>query len=311
MLIYKYSEKENKDPSIPDLQVIDNITGKTEGYSMKSVNSPAIGTRENIRVLSRIEDGGLCVDILQYEEMHGIRNLQMANNMWFMKEQNIKVRQVACYLTNSSVKIQAGEMSYYQGPMQMVSGMTLGNAIGKAVKGAVTGESAAQPVYSGSGTLVLEPTFKHLIPIVLSPGEQIIVDKGMFYLASDTVRIEPYMVENVSSGLLGGKGWFQLSLTGPGLVLIETLVPLSEINFVNLNNDVLRVDGNFAILRTGNINFTVERSAKTFAGSVASGEGLVNVYRGTGQVWVAPIMKVYTALLYGHDVAHLDMNNYA
>ena len=63
-----------------------------------------------------------------------------------------------------------------------------------------------------------------------------------------------------------------------------------------MKNDVLRVDGNFAVLRTGNIDFTVERSAKTLVGSAVSGEGLVNVYRGTGQIWLAPTIKVYNYL---------------
>lgn len=31
-------------------------------------------------------------------------------------------------------------------------------------------------------------------------------------------------------------------------------------------------------------------------GSAVSGEGLVNVYRGTGQVWLAPTIKVYDTL---------------
>lgn len=308
MQIYKFSEKLNTNPNIPDVEVIDTLTGKTEGYSMKDVKSPAIGTRENIRVLSRTELGGLCVDILQYDEMQGIRNLNLATTMWFMKEQNMKVRQVACYLNTTAVKIQAGAMSYFQGPMEMISGMTLGNAVGKMFKGAVTGERAAQPIYQGSGTLILEPTFKHLIPVVLAEGEQIIVDKGMFYLTSESVRVEPILAKNISSGLLGGEGWFQLSMTGPGIVLLESLVPMSEINIINLDNDILRVDGNFAILRIGNIDFTVERSAKTLVGSAASGEGLVNVYRGTGQVWVAPTIKVYNAMNWGSDIMTMDMN---
>ncbi|MFB5268290.1 AIM24 family protein [Paenibacillus enshidis] len=36
------------------------------------------------------------------------------------------------------------------------------------------------------------------------------------------------------------------------------------------------------------LDFTVEKSGKTRLGSAMSGEGLVNVYRGTGMVWLAP-----------------------
>lgn len=44
-----------------------------------------------------------------------------------------------------------------------------------------------------------------------------------------------------------------------------------------------------AIAWSGSLEFKVERSGKTLAGSAASGEGLVNVYRGTGKIWIAPI----------------------
>lgn len=71
---------------------------------------------------------------------------------------------------------------------------------------------------------------------------------------------------------------------------------MSEIDVIDLANDTLRVDGNFAVLRSANLDFTVERSAKTLIGSAVSGEGLVNVYRGTGQVWLAPTLKVYDNL---------------
>ena len=105
------------------------------------------------------------------------------------------------------------------------------------------------------------------------------------------------MQKNFSSAIAGGEGIFQQSIKGPGLCILECAVPMCEIDIIELNNDTLKVDGNFAVLRTGNINFTVERSAKTLVGSAVSGEGLVNVYRGTGQVWLAPTIKVYNTLI--------------
>ena len=48
---------------------------------------------------------------------------------------------------------------------------------------------------------------------------------------------------------------------------------------------------NFVIAWSGSLNFTVERSGKSLIGSAASGEGLVNVYRGTGKVLMAPVTR--------------------
>ena len=44
-----------------------------------------------------------------------------------------------------------------------------------------------------------------------------------------------------------------------------------------------------AIAWSGSLDFTVERSGKSLIGSAASGEGLVNVYRGTGKVLMSPV----------------------
>ena len=59
-----------------------------------------------------------------------------------------------------------------------------------------------------------------------------------------------------------------------------------NITFYGGFNPMLRKEG---IEKT--LDFTVERSGKTLVGSAASGEGLVNVYRGTGKVLLAPVEK--------------------
>ncbi len=256
----------------------------------------AIGTRENVRIIDQFESGGLRVEVLEYEKLLGLTNATMAQQVYFMEKQNIRVRQIALYLNNEKVTIEKGAMSYFQGNIEMVSGVTLGNALGRMIRGAVTGEHMAQPEYTGTGLLVLEPSFKHFLVLELAQGESIIVDDGMFYCAQGSVTVKAVAQQNISSAVAGGESIFQQQLTGPGLIILESIVPMCEIDVIEMQNDVLRVDGNFAVLRSAGLGFTVERSAKTLIGSAVSGEGLVNVYRGTGQVWLAPTIKVYKTL---------------
>lgn len=258
----------------------------------------AAGTRENIKVIEEFTSGGLRVEVLEYEKLLGISNASMAQQIYFMEQQNIRARQIALYLNNEKVTIEQGAMSYFQGNIEMVSGLTVGNALGRLVRSSVTGEQAAQPEYSGTGLLVLEPSFKHFLVLELADGESIIVDDGMFYCAQGSVKVNTITQKNISSALAGGESFFQQQLTGPGIVILESTVPMSEVDIIDLENDTLKVDGNFAVLRSSTLNFTVERSAKTLLGSAVSGEGLVNVYRGTGQVWLAPTIKVYNTLNY-------------
>ena len=100
------------------------------------------------------------------------------------------------------------------------------------------------------------------------------------------------MRSNLSSAVAGGEGLFNLSLNGSGVFCIEEDCPREELVEITLQNDVLKVDGNMAVAWSGSLEFTVERSGKSLIGSAASGEGLVNVYRGTGKVMMAPISKM-------------------
>ena len=96
------------------------------------------------------------------------------------------------------------------------------------------------------------------------------------------------MRSNISSAAAGGEGLFNLGLQGYGALAIESPCPKEELIEINLENDVLKIDGNMAIAWSGSLEFTVERSGKSLIGSAASGEGLVNVYRGTGKVLMSP-----------------------
>jgi uncharacterized protein (AIM24 family) len=100
------------------------------------------------------------------------------------------------------------------------------------------------------------------------------------------------MRTNLSSAVAGGEGLFNLSLNGSGIFCIESECPREELIEITLQNDVLKVDGNFVIAWSNTLNFTVERSGKSLLGSAASGEGLVNVYRGTGKVLMMPVKGV-------------------
>lgn len=274
-----------------------------------------IGNRDNVKILSSADFSkyGIRVELMEYDKLYGSTNYNVAQALWFMHDANIRCRQLAIYILNSGVKIEAGAMSYFQGPLEMTTGInSAGKLVSQAFTSKLTGERLAMPEYKGSGILVLEPSFNHYFIGELEQGESIIVDKGLFYAASTTVEVAPVIAGKASAALLGGEGIFQQKITGPGMIVLQLPVPMMEINKIRLNNDVLKVDGNFAVLRSAGIDFSVERSAKTLVGSAVSGEGLVNVYRGTGEVWLAPTIKVYQALraarAIGGELGAIDMN---
>ena len=209
---------------------------------------------------------------------------------YFMKEMNCKKRQVLVQLNNSACKTQGGAMQWVAGNIQTTSGVTgVGNFLGKMVKGAVTGESGVKPEYTGQGFVMLEPTYNYiLIEDIAQWGPGVVLDDGLFLCCDMSLQESITKRSNVSSAVLGGEGLFNLTLSGQGYAVLESPVPREELIEFNLENDVLKIDGNMAIAWSKSLQFTVETITGKALGSAATGEGFVNVYRGTGKVLMAP-----------------------
>ena len=213
---------------------------------------------------------------------------------YYSSQMNVKKRQLVCSLDKSPVTIQAGAMQWMLGDDNATTGVKgVGDLLSKAVRGKASGESVIKPEYTGSGILVLEPTYKHLILLDASDWNgAVVLDDGLFLACDSSLQHKAVMRSNVSSALAGGEGLFNLSLNGRGIFCIESDCPMEELIEITLQDDVLKVDGNYAIAWSASLNFTVERSGKSLIGSAASGEGLVNVYRGTGKVLMMPTAKM-------------------
>lgn len=217
-----------------------------------------------------------------------------AQQAYFANEMHVRKRQVICDLSKTSgVTVQAGAMQWMVGNVQATTGIkSVGDLFGKAVRGKVTGESAIKPEYVGDGTLVLEPTYRHILLMNLKDWNgSVVLDDGLFLACESSLKQKAVMRSNFSSAVAGGEGLFNLSVQGEGVLCLESHCPQEELITIDLQDDVLKVDGNMAIAWSGSLDFTIERSGKSLIGSAASGEGLVNVYRGTGKVLLAPVLR--------------------
>ena len=248
-----------------------------------------------LRMLYEMENDSK-FQILQYDSLDGATDIETAFGLNIMKESGIKLKQIRIILDDSTVRLEPGALSYMKGDINIYSKM--GGVLGlgkKIISSKLTGETAFKPSYRGTGEIFLEPSFGHFALIELEDDE-IIVDDGMFYACEEDVEVGVAMQRTLSSSPLGNEGLYQTKLSGSGIVALEIPVPESEIFKCVLINDTLKVDGNFAILRTGNIEFSVEKSSKSIVGSLTSGEGFVNVYRGSGEVWLIPTKNIYNKL---------------
>ena len=230
--------------------------------------------------------------VLEYVQDASVSPMN-AMNEYFMSKMSVRRRQVVIDIDKDhSAIIQAGAMQWMGGNVRATSGVKgIGDFLGKAIKGAVTKETAVKPEYVGEGCLVLEPTYKYIILADVGKwgSAGMTIEDGMFLACDANVKSNVVARKNLSSAVLGGEGLFNLSLQGNGVAALESNVPEDELIEVILENDELKIDGNLAVCWSSNLEFTVERSTKTLVGSAVSGEGLVNVYRGTGRVLMCPV----------------------
>ena len=239
----------------------------------------------NLKVLSKKG----CFTVFEHQKDLSVApgNAQVA---FFMHEMNCRKRQVLCELTANTVKTQAGAMQWISGRVESETGVKgVGGFLKGVVKGALTGESAVKPNYTGTGYVMLEPTFRHiLLENVEDWGPSgMVVNDGMFLACESTVADTVVMRKNLSSAF-AGQGLFNLSLVGSGCVALESASPRDELIEFELKDDVVKIDGNMAVAWSGSLDFTMERSSKSLLGSVVNGEGLVSVYRGTGKILMIP-----------------------
>ncbi|OPJ59694.1 AIM24 family protein [Clostridium oryzae] len=229
------------------------------------------------------------VKILEYKKDLSV-DASNAVASYFASQMNVRKRQVLIELKGNSYTISAGAMQWTSGNVSMAADVKgIGDFLGKAISSKVTKESAIKPKYQGNGLLMLEPTYKHILIEEVSDWGGIVLDDGLFLACDSKVQQKVVARTNFSSAALGKEGLFNLCLRGSGLAVLESPVPRDELIEFVLENDEVRIDGNYAIAWSDSLDFRVEKSSKSLIGSAVSGEGFVNVYRGTGRILMAPV----------------------
>lgn len=237
--------------------------------------------------------------VLEYKRDLSVtpENAEMA---YFSSQMHVRKKQLICDISQGPVTLQPGAMQMMVGDVRATTGLKgATDFIKKSFRGMATGEAAIKPEYTGSGTLILEPTFKHIVLLDMNEWKDgLVVDDGLFMACDARVKQKAIARSNVSSAVLGNEGLFNLAFesNAGGVVALESNVPEEEIIRIELVEDVLKIDGNMAIAWSRSLDFTVERSGKTLIGSATSGEGLVNVYKGTGTVLVSPVNNTFQTL---------------
>ena len=154
--------------------------------------------------------------VLEYVQDASVSPMN-AMNEYFMSKMNVRRKQVVIDIDKDhSAVIQSGSMQWMGGNVQATSGVKgIGDFLGKALKGAVTKETAVKPEYVGEGCLVLEPTYKYIILADIGKwgSAGMTIEDGMFLACDANVKSKVVPRKNLSSAVLGSEGLFNLILS--------------------------------------------------------------------------------------------------
>ena len=89
------------------------------------------------------------------------------------------------------------------------------------------GEGFIMQRLSGSGTAFVEVDGE-LVEYTLAPGQQMVVDTGNVLGFEPSVSIDIQQVKGIKNKLLGGEGFFNTVLTGPGKIWLQPM-PISGV----------------------------------------------------------------------------------
>jgi len=256
-------------------------------------------TRLPYHVAETITRGGTTFELLEYEPLAGSEPVGLALQCFEMNRAGVRLRQLRVKLQNDSVRTEPGALQFMKGALEMVSSTGgeggLAGFAKAALSAARTGESVFKPLYRGTGEIYLEPTFGHYWLMEMK-DEVYIADQGLFFCCEDSLKVEAHKVESFGARMAGGEGRYQTKVTGSGIVVFKIPVPNAELIELSMTGDTLQVDGSFALLRTGGVQFSVEKASTSLLGAATSGEWLLQTFRGTGKVWIAPTQPVYGKL---------------
>lgn len=217
-------------------------------------------------------------------------SIATATPAYFASKMGIRKQQLIADIKDSTVVVQSGMLQWYVGEVE--SGLTAKgktDVIKKIVSSRVMGEPSVKPKFCGTGLVTLEPVFKNILLEDISDwGGELVIDDNMFLACEEGIILSSIPRSGITAAMLSGEGSTGTYLSGSGVFALRSPVPRSELIMMKLKDDALRIDGSLALAWTPDLQLSVERTVGNIVTSSASGEGTVNVFRGTGTVVMAP-----------------------
>lgn len=184
-------------------------------------------------------------------------------------------------------------------PSLALKGKLKGGVLSSLIRKSAQGESAFLQILEAPyqpGEAMLSPTLPGDIFLVeLEQGQELFINDGCFLAASATVNLLS-TVQNPNKAMFGGTGGFVImKATGPGTVAISGF---GSIQMVEMSAEEKIFDHSHIVAWTGDLTYQVATLStgdgflRGLLRGVTSGEGFINRFAGTGNIYLCSRNRV-------------------
>lgn len=123
-----------------------------------------------------------------------------------------------------------------------------------------------------------------VVPVDVSNAQGLILQKGAFMCAQDSVNLETVFTKKLSAGFFGGEGFILQRLTGSGMAFLEVDGDMIQMDLQP--GEVLKVDTGNVVAFTPSVAYDIE-TIKGMGNILVGGEGLfLTKLTGPGRVFL-------------------------
>ena len=190
---------------------------------------------------------------------------------------------------------ESGAMSWMDDEIEMA---TEAGGLGKMLGRMVTKEHAFMNRYVArkDGEIALASSFPGSIKAIeLTPGKDIIIQKGSFLAYYGDIQNEVYIQQKIGNGFFGGEGFLMRRYSGTGTVFLE--IDGSAHVYDLPEGDCKVIDTGYVAAMEGTCTMEIRR-IKGVKNVLFGGEGFFNtVVRGPGKVVIQSMPIAATAMV--------------
>ena len=200
------------------------------------------------------------------------------------------------------VFIQRGSMVYHSTSIKLNTKVNgTGSGIGKLIRAGgrsiTSGESfwiTEAQASRTTGKLAIAPALPgEVLPLKLGK-EQYRINDGKF-LAMDGSASYSMKKQSVGRAIFSGTGgFFVMTTSGEGTVLCNAY---GSIKKITLNNDEITIDNNHVVAWSTGLDYDIHFD-NGFIQSIGTGEGIVNTFKGSGEVYIQSLnLETFAGIL--------------